>query len=112
MLRTILLVAGITTYRREERFATFVSSTDGCRPGLARPPGHYAAFIANVPFHADIWILPWWYSDRAVAQWTARCDTVMFVLIISWTLVGGDGEMIRAETLGTMFTLERQKVYE
>lgn len=71
------------------------------------PGGIATGLLHNGPFRNQ-----YEATDNILDIHTARCDTVMFVLIISWTLVGGDGEMIRAETLGTMFTLERQKVYE
>lgn len=71
------------------------------------PGGIATGLLHNGPFGNQYEV-----TDNIQDVHTTRCDTIMFALIISWTLVGGDGEMVRAETLRTMITFERQEVYE
>jgi len=67
MLRTVLLLAGVTSDGGIKNLSTFTPCTHGLRPGPARFPRHDAALCTDMTFHADVGILSRGYSDWGIA---------------------------------------------
>lgn len=62
--------------------------------------------------HADVWVLSRANSDRDIAHRAIWNHSVMLCLIVLWTLVSLDFEVLLAKGQFTMLALEWQEIDE
>lgn len=62
--------------------------------------------------HADVWVLSRANSDRDIAHRAIWSHSVMLCLIVLWTLVSLDFEVLLAKGQFTMLALEWQEIDE
>lgn len=62
--------------------------------------------------HADVWVLSGTNSDRDIAQRTVRSHSVMLSLVVLWTLVSLDFEVLLAKGQFTMLAFKWEEIDE